>query len=801
MANNIEDEIVAKASYDMLESMAKGEMSLESMDDITPTPEVVREARFAIPPSTRPIASSSPSSLCSVCSSMTAEALETEHGYFHVDDVRILESSARTCASCNLIQTRIRRAAMITSGDEADGRDLEAALQLTAISVQEQGAIPQQPWRVALKLTPRGVGFDRVSIKLYIPVLAPIGGRMYRSGVFVHNFGHLCLHSQAPDEALPLLPRGTDTEILQRLLQWLQRSASEAALRIDSSKAMPTRVLDLGRDNSWDSDLRLASSAGKSDQYATLSYCWGTYTGCRTLKDNLKLRESNIVFSELPKAFAQAVKVTRALGIRYLWIDALCIIQDDEKDWIREASQMAEIYLNGHCRLAITAGKDPTEGFFPPQELLASVAVPNLKHADTNGELFQCYLTHPKHYITDVDQGYLNTRGWVLQERLLAPRTIHFTRDHIYCEDQDDICGEDWVRRHFTWMSCIEKTSRSARSNLFPEEKILPKAMKSFVHGSEDPWLIRSFSAQGSYRHMASGCNSWLEIARNFSSCRLAYPKDKLISMAGLIKRKQTNPESQYFESRNFLGLWEKTLQIDLCWTKQRSNKLKYIDSLNLPSWSWVSYDGPITFVQDQRNARDLKTVGRPPIAEFELVDSDVPQPSDMLPHSKRASLNLHLTVRKMGKISELPKSPKSYETLEKLCEDSPFNLDPHGAIPESLYDKSESKIMLNDTCEHIGYVSFDQEDVLSSQTSLYCALIATIWQGSASTTTLNASSISFSGGSGPISAQALKSPILAYGLLLKLIDPSENEYVRMGIVQVNYGWISEGTKKVIRLI
>jgi len=120
-------------------------------------------------------------------------------------------------------------------------------------------------------------------------------------------------------------------------------------------------------------------AAGQRGQYVALGYCWGDYTECRTSKANLAERLERIQFHLLPEVYAHAVKIARGLGIRYLWIDALCIIQDDTDDWIREAATMCDVCWNTVCRIAVTDSKRPTKGFFPPAPILASIRFPSLK--------------------------------------------------------------------------------------------------------------------------------------------------------------------------------------------------------------------------------------------------------------------------------------------------------------------------------------------------------------------------------------------------------------------------------------
>lgn len=200
--------------------------------------------------------------------------------------------------------------------------------------------------------------------------------------------------------------------------------------------------------------------------YIALSYCCGGSVHFLTLKSNFQERLQNIRFTDLPNSYSDAITVTRGLGIRYLWIDALCIIQEDIEDFLREGARKSDIYWNTTCRIAVNDNKSPEAGYFPPAPSPISVRVPNL---DSNQGGLEMYLAHLRSYAIEVDRGHLNSRGCVLQGRLLAPRTIHFTGDDMYCEDQDDLCGEDWIRRYTTWLSSVHKTSDMTQIDHFSE--------------------------------------------------------------------------------------------------------------------------------------------------------------------------------------------------------------------------------------------------------------------------------------------------------------------------------------------
>jgi hypothetical protein len=111
-------------------------------------------------------------------------------------------------------------------------------------------------------------------------------------------------------------------------------------------------------------DLCLATTQNCFGKYMILSHCWGESQPLTTTSKTIRQRETNIAFDNLPKTFRDAVTVTRELGIRYLWIDCLCIIQGDKDDWELESSRMADVYSNSYLNIAATEAKDCNGGLF-----------------------------------------------------------------------------------------------------------------------------------------------------------------------------------------------------------------------------------------------------------------------------------------------------------------------------------------------------------------------------------------------------------------------------------------------------
>jgi hypothetical protein len=193
----------------------------------------------------------------------------------------------------------------------------------------------------------------------------------------------------------------------------------------------PTRVLDIcGSEENL--TVRLFESQNSKDRYTCLSHCWGMTQSIVTLRINIASHRKEIAWTLLPRTFQDAITFTRRLGLRYIWIDSLCIIQDDKSDRQKEVANMSSIYRNSYITIAATKSADDQGGCFSKESplnldyMLSSVGQlyvrEKLVHWDTLGpsELLRAYP--------------LLTRGWVYQERLLAPRVLHFTEKELVWE-------------------------------------------------------------------------------------------------------------------------------------------------------------------------------------------------------------------------------------------------------------------------------------------------------------------------------------------------------------------------------
>ncbi|KAK8103123.1 hypothetical protein PG984_016269 [Apiospora sp. TS-2023a] len=137
-------------------------------------------------------------------------------------------------------------------------------------------------------------------------------------------------------------------------------------LPLDSGE-LPTRVVDLGPPHSTDPPRLYTSTPGEKAPYIALSHCWGGAIPSSTVTSNLATRiKHGLPLDQLPRNFLDALAVTRALGLRYLWIDSLCIIQDSPSDWSVEAGKMALVYAGAAVVVSALEARASTVGFLHP---------------------------------------------------------------------------------------------------------------------------------------------------------------------------------------------------------------------------------------------------------------------------------------------------------------------------------------------------------------------------------------------------------------------------------------------------
>ncbi|KAF7552054.1 hypothetical protein G7Z17_g4570 [Cylindrodendrum hubeiense] len=261
--------------------------------------------------------------------------------------------------------------------------------------------------------------------------------------------------------------------------------------------------------------------------------------------------EERIPVDTLPLTVRQTFEIVKALGFRYIWVDALCIIQDDEIDWQREAGKMGAVYSNATLVIAAMASRGTEEGLYSRTH---DTSLPD----DTFHSVMRACRTMPRKQWEDFIQKDLPLlcRGWGFQERLLARRIVHFTPAELVWECKGDI-----------WCQCGEIPGFRA-----PDGKI--NNMNAAF------WLSVDHPSPDRVRPM------WRECVKTFSRRSLTIPDDRGFAITGVAELLRGPECADLYIS----GLWRDALPFDLLWRCDQSTTLQRKKERK-PSWSWVSVD------------------------------------------------------------------------------------------------------------------------------------------------------------------------------------------------------------------
>ncbi|KAF8856564.1 HET-domain-containing protein [Acephala macrosclerotiorum] len=334
---------------------------------------------------------------------------------------------------------------------------------------------------------------------------------------------------------------------------------------------LPTRVLDVGIPENKCVKL-FEPPSDMRQHYLTLSYCWGTQRFLTTTTANIEAHKVKLDFPTLPQTFQDAIITTRNLGFRYIWIDALCIIQDSNEDKAKEINRMGDIYNDSFLTIGVVAATRVADGFLKPKPQKAVM----LPYRCPDGTMGSVRVAPQK--VVDLWQESLYTRGWCLQENLLSRRLLLYTDTEVIWQ-----CESAPMRRvdtaHVSYLYDLPKLRQSPFRRL-PAD-VLRTAPEN-KGGEVDPAM--------EVEHY----NIWTSIVANYTRRRLTVGADRLPALGGIAQK-----FSKAWSDEYFAGHWKRQFIASLSWRRSRQisdERFPPVLEYRAPSWSWASIDGPVEF-------------------------------------------------------------------------------------------------------------------------------------------------------------------------------------------------------------
>ncbi|KAI0387553.1 heterokaryon incompatibility protein-domain-containing protein [Hypomontagnella monticulosa] len=361
------------------------------------------------------------------------------------------------------------------------------------------------------------------------------------------------------------------SERIKTLEYWYNECTSnhDRCERGISTENLPRRLISISSLENEQPHLVLTERLStRETSYATLSHCWGNHLPLRATRENEKQFMEGIPKEYIPQTFRDALDICRALNIPYLWIDALCITQDDPVEWQQEAAHMKNIYSGSVLTIAASDAENSLQGCFGNLEVRQS------KKRRRSPVYFKIRVASStilvrvqRGQVTSfIDETVLSGRGWTLQESILSGRVIHCMQEEIHWQCH---CGY----RVETGLS-LSRPAAVSMASLRNETK----------RDLETIW----------YR--------WME---DYSRRKFSVPSDRLAALAGLVQKFQGGAGDEAF-----LETWGSSIIRDMLWLRI-GKPIEDISLVlpNIPSWSWLSRCEDVSYSHWKQDGERLTSI------------------------------------------------------------------------------------------------------------------------------------------------------------------------------------------------
>ncbi|KAH6868878.1 heterokaryon incompatibility protein-domain-containing protein [Thelonectria olida] len=482
------------------------------------------------------------------------------------------------------------------------------------------------------------------------------------------------------------------SQSLQKIQDWISSCDKDHEhCRMNSSEAgtyFPTRAIDVHEAEVGIVHLRNRDeieaqhdAEGKETSqrqatypaYWTLSHRWGDPERIPRLLQITEHRfRGGIPLDDLSPTFRDAALLVRRLGYRYIWIDSLCIFQDSLSEWQQEAKAMVNVYRHSLCNIsAIAPSSDPANtGLFRTRRLDPRLLFPfkvDKKLLERSGKVVDgpWIVWNDSFWTDEVETAPLSTRGWVVQERFLAPRIIHFTENQIYWECLESMYCEADPTGELLILGKQDGGGRKMATTVYKTAKLeLAKARARLV-GTRDQY-------SNEYWNHAQ----WGSIVSIYTNCALTKESDRLIAMSGIAKTFQEVNGDTYLA-----GLWKRMVYIDLAWTTNASGGAQVLRCKSYaPTWSWASVAGGHTVLHILKGK-----YGHLPTPLIKLVDARIvaePPEGDSMGLLRSAELDIECMLyyyrwlKKSSKLAVYTDEARTQCFFEKEIQTESLRLD-----------------------------------------------------------------------------------------------------------------------------
>lgn len=387
--------------------------------------------------------------------------------------------------------------------------------------------------------------------------------------------------------------------------QWLDTCNESHQGCIRPSSYLPDRVISL----KGDSPVVIDTKGVMSEKYITVSHRWGTAFEKKplmTTKESMDKHKQGIPWEDFPALFQDFLAIAEGLGISYVWIDCLCIVQDDAADWKRQASKMAEIYTNGYLNLAASTAQDSSQSLYftrgHPDRKYTSASGPVTRKAlsaqtlsgkPAMGLKDRCVKIRTAH-LSDHQyvQGYsingletqnpLLKRAWVFQEQMLSRRTVHFGASEMIWDCRTGRACECYCLDLLS-IHASEARKNSVDFDAAPLGSAKTANEHRFLFWTRKQQLGRVFNARSGL-NMRQVLDLWLDTVQIYAFLHLTFEKDRSYALAGV-----AHLFSSRLKSRYFYGIWTEDAARSLAWSAALPSTSGSFRQSDVPTWSWMS--------------------------------------------------------------------------------------------------------------------------------------------------------------------------------------------------------------------